>query len=177
VTDLIGQLIAHVIKREGGYVNDPSDAGGPTKYGITLATLHAYRNRAVSAEDVQMLSEEEAAQIYRTRYFPAGFEKIKDAGLLELLFDYGVLSGTGASVKALQTVLKRSKLYDGEIDGGFGPKSAEALGKVNNWAALFYAVKCERYELFMRYIGASPSQSKYAAGWSNRQDQFEESIS
>ena len=25
----------------------------------------------------------------------------------------------------------------------------------------------------MRYIGAKPSQAKYATGWANRQDQFE----
>jgi lysozyme family protein len=70
-------------------------------------------------------------------------------------------------------VLKRLGRYDGAIDGGFGPKSAAALIGFQNWPALFYAVKCERYELFMRHIGAMPSQAKYATGWANRQDQFE----
>jgi lysozyme family protein len=176
MTDLIDSLIKRVIEREGGFVNDLADAGGPTKYGITLATLHDWRQAPVSARDVEQLTTDEARRIYRAKYFPAGFEAIPDAGLLELLFDFGVNSGVAAPVKALQTVLQRNRLYDGAIDGGFGPKSAAALARVRNWAALFYAVKCERYELFMRYIGARPENARFAAGWSNRQDEFEEAI-
>lgn len=175
MSDHIDKLIARVIVREGGdaYTNDPDDAGGPTKYGVTLGALSEWRGRPVSASDVQNLTRDEAVAIYRKRYFPAGFEVIKDEAVLELLFDFGVNSGPAAAVMALQTVLKRIGKYDGEIDGGFGPKSRVALAEVRNIEALFYALKCERYELFMRYIGRSPSQSKYAAGWSNRQDHFE----
>lgn len=178
MSDRINDLIARVIKREGGsqYTNDPDDQGGPTKYGITLATLHNYRKQAVSAADVQALTEAEAVQIYRTQYFPAGFEKIENDAVLEELFDYGVNSGPGASVSALQTVLKREGLYDGAIDGSFGPKSAAGLAKIKNWPAFFYAIKCERYELLLRYIGRNPSQSKYAIGWSNRLDTIESPI-
>jgi lysozyme family protein len=174
--DPIDRLITRVLEREGGFVDDPADAGGPTKYGITLATLHDWRKASVSADDVRQLGEDEARRIYRARYFPAGFEAIPDAGLLELLFDFGVNSGPAAPVKALQTVLQRGGLYDGAIDGGFGPKSAAALAQVRNWPALCYAVKCERYELFMRWIGARPENARFAIGWSNRQDQFEERV-
>lgn len=173
--DLIDQLITRVLGREGcdRYTNDPDDAGGPTKYGVTLATLHEWRKCPVSAYDVEQLTEDEARRIYRVKFFPGGYEKIPEPALLELLFDYGVNSGPGAAVKSLQTVLQRGGLYDGAIDGGFGPKSQAALSHVQNWTALFYAVKCERYELYMRDIGARPSDAKYAIGWSNRQDGFE----
>jgi len=177
MSDRIGDLIARVIKREGGYVNNSADAGGPTKYGITLATLHEYRGTAVGAADVMNLSEDEAAQIYRTRYFPAGLEAIDNDAVLEELFDYGVNSGTGAAVSALQTILKREGLYQGAIDGAFGPQSAVALGKVKNWPALFYAIKCERYELLLRYIGRRPDQAQFATGWANRLDTIESPLS
>lgn len=33
----IEQYLEELIKREGGYVNNPADRGGATKYGITQA--------------------------------------------------------------------------------------------------------------------------------------------
>lgn len=173
--DVMEQLITEVIEREGGYVNNPADAGGPTKYGITLATLHAWRKAPVSAYDVEQLTETEARDIYRANYFK-GYDSIKDRALLSLCFDYGVNSGPGAPASSLQTILKREGLYTGAIDGDFGPLSQAALAKVTNWPALFYALKCERYELFMRYIGRRPDQAQFATGWSNRMDGFEEKI-
>ncbi len=173
--DHVSELIARVIKREGGdaYTNDPDDAGGPTKYGVTQAALTEWRGTPVTPFQVQSLSEAEAIQIYRKRYFPAGIEVCKDPAILEFHFDYGVNSGPETALKSLQTVLKRIGKYAGNIDGDFGPKTMAALASVQNTEALFYALKCERYELFMRYIGRLPTQAKYAAGWSNRQDQFE----
>ena len=35
------KMIDLIIEAEGGYVNDPNDRGGATKYGITQATLNA----------------------------------------------------------------------------------------------------------------------------------------
>ena len=168
-------LIDALVVREGGYVNDPDDAGGPTKYGITLAALHEWRRAAVTASDVEALDKAEAAQIYAQRYFfKPGFDQVRESTLQEFLFDFAVNSGPGAAVRGLQAALKDAGLYAGEIDGDFGPKTAGALAAVTNHAALFYATKCQRYELMMRYIGAKPVNAKFAAGWANRLDEFQE---
>lgn len=37
----IAQIIADVLRNEGGYVNDPADPGGETMYGITVAVARA----------------------------------------------------------------------------------------------------------------------------------------
>jgi len=175
MTDAIGEMISRVIVREGRdqYTNDPSDNGGPTKYGVTLATLHAWRKHSVSAEDVQQLGEREAIAIYREMFVPKWYAACKDVATLELMFDFGVNSGPGAVAVACQTVLKHIGYYDGEIDGAFGPKSEAAMVRVQNWPAFYYALKCERYELYMRFIGRDAKQQRFAIGWSNRQDQFE----
>jgi lysozyme family protein len=174
VKDYIETLIDHVIELEGrDYTNDPDDSGGPTKFGITLAALEDWRRAwgRLRPEDVEKLTEAEARLIYRTKYFVStGFDQIKDPMLQKFLFDYGINSGPSAAVKSLQTVLGVN------ADGDFGPASRGALARVTNKEALFFAVKCERYELMLRSIGNKPANSKFAAGWSNRLDQFNEAI-
>jgi type VI secretion system secreted protein VgrG len=173
----LSQLIAALILREGGYVDDPDDRGGPTNYGITLATLHAWRGTPVSAADVAALTVGEASAIYTSEYFTKpGFDAVADPILQEFLFDFGVNSGPRAATMALQTVLLQAGLYAGKIDGSFGPLSRAAIAKVTNHAALFFAVKCERYEFLLRDVGQRPADAKYAAGWANRLDGFSEPV-
>ena len=40
--DLLKKRVDYTIIIEGGYVNDPSDSGGETKYGITYHTARKY---------------------------------------------------------------------------------------------------------------------------------------
>lgn len=167
-------MIERVLVREGlgTYTNDPRDAGGPTKWGITQGALARWRGRPVSASDVQALGKDEAVAIYRRDYM-APFETIEDPSLLELMFDFGVNHGPARAAEALQTVLHRIGYYTDRVDGDFGPKSRAALANVQNDAALFYAVKCERLETYMRYAGRAPANVVYLGGWANRNDHFE----
>ena len=48
--------IPRVITNEGGYVNDPDDPGGETKYGIS--------KRSYPALDIKNLTVEQATAIY-----------------------------------------------------------------------------------------------------------------
>lgn len=170
---MIDDLIDRLIQREGGYVNHPADAGGPTNFGITQGALAEWRGHAVSAADVQALTKEEAREIYKDRYFARpGFGAIEDPELQEFIFDFSVNSGPGAAAKGLQTALAGMGLYKGHIDGGFGPLSQAALKACQNVPELYYRTKCERYELFLRYIGHDPSQAVFATGWSNRLDEL-----
>ncbi|MBI5843910.1 MAG: hypothetical protein HZB23_04475 [Deltaproteobacteria bacterium] len=45
---------------EGGYVNDPADPGGETRFGIS--------RRAYPNEDIKALTRERAAEIYYRDY-------------------------------------------------------------------------------------------------------------
>ena len=51
------EIIKHVLEHEGGYVNDPKDLGGETKYGIT--------KRFYPDIDIKNLTIEEAKEIYK----------------------------------------------------------------------------------------------------------------
>lgn len=145
----IDDLITRVIEREGGYVNHPSDRGGPTNFGITQGALAAWRGKPVTDWQVSTLSEAEARTIYRNVYF-RGLEEVKDPKVLEFLFDYSVNSGPGRALKALMVVL-----------------GAQKLGAVDQ-ATLFWPLVCERLDNFLRIIANDPSQVVFAEGWANR---------
>lgn len=149
MNDAMEDLITRVIQREGGYVNHPDDRGGPTKYGITQATLADWRRTPVTPWQVSLLTEDEARVIYRNVYF-RGLEAVKDPKVLEFLFDYSVNAGPGRALKALMVVL-----------------GAQKLGTVDQ-ATLFWPLICERLDNFLRIIYRDPSQAVFAEGWANR---------
>lgn len=121
------------------------------------------------------MQREEARKIYKDRYFDRpGFDVIKDPELQELMFDYAVSSGPGTAAKGLQAALRGMGLYKGVIDGGFGLQSQAALRACNNIPELYYRTKCERYELYLRFIGHDPAQAAFATGWANRMDEFQD---
>jgi len=59
--DSFDKAIDFVLSIEGGYVNDPSDPGGETKYGIS--------KRAYPTLDIQNLTESAAKEIYKRDYW------------------------------------------------------------------------------------------------------------
>lgn len=83
--DSFGTALTHVLGWEGGYVNDPRDPGGETKYGIS--------KRAYPAEDIKNLTVERAAELYKRDYWDlCGCGQLPPgAGLL--LFDTAVNCG------------------------------------------------------------------------------------
>lgn len=161
MSDAIDDFITRVIEREGGYVNHPSDRGGPTNWGITQGTLAACRGQAVSASDVRALGQDEARTIYRNNYF-RGLEDVTHPKLLEFLFDYSVNSGPGRAVMALQKVLGVT------ADGAFGPRSKAALAAVVDQESLYFPLVCERLDNYLRIIAKDRDQAEFAAGWANR---------
>ena len=132
----IDDIINGVIRREGGYVDNPNDSGGPTKYGITQAVLARYRGRPVSAEDVAALEVTEARAIYRERFVvEPGYVPVLalSQAIGEEVIDTGVNAGPGRATQLLQEALnglnRNQRDYpDIAEDGDCGPATVAALG-------------------------------------------------
>lgn len=60
-TDHFDHAVDHLFRLEGGFVNDPADPGGPTKYGIS--------KRSYPDLDVALITREQAVKIYRRDYW------------------------------------------------------------------------------------------------------------
>ena len=118
-TDLI---IDDILQREGGFVDNPDDRGGPTKFGITLAALQQYhKSDKLAAADVAALSKAEAETILRNNYVDRpGFNLISDNQVRAFLVDWGVNSGPATAIKHLQILLPGCK-----ADGVLGPDTAK----------------------------------------------------
>jgi lysozyme family protein len=95
------EAISRVLKSEGGYSNHPSDPGGETMYGITVAVARA--NGYTGA--MRTMPLDEAKRIYKARYAdPCHFDDLP-AGLDYAILDYAVNSGVGRANKVLRRVL------------------------------------------------------------------------
>jgi len=103
--DSCAESIRRVLASEGGYVNHPSDPGGPTNFGITIGDYRRYMKPDASAADVRVMKVEEATSIYREKYWRAMRCDDLPAGVDYCAFDYAVNSGTGRVPKVLQRVL------------------------------------------------------------------------
>jgi lysozyme family protein len=155
-------IIDGVMEREGLYVNDPSDYGGCTNYGITFATLAAWRKTDhVTCEDVRLLTQAEARDIYRHLYIrQPGFEDaIRDDRLLALVVDFGVLSGPVTATKALQRAL-------GVVDDGvLGAQTRRLLKAQEGSPDVYRKVLADRIRHHVEIVIRNPSQTRFLRGW------------
>jgi len=136
VNALITPIIDGVIEREGRqYTNRASDAGGPTKFGITQRTLSRFRGRPVTPQEVAALTESEARSIYHVMFVTEpGYDQVLalSTRLGVKLIDIGVNCGTGRASEWFQRVLnvfnrQQSDYADIKVDGDVGPASIAAL--------------------------------------------------
>lgn len=163
----MSDLIEDVITREGGYVDNAADGGGPTKYGITQATLAAWRKQSVTAQDVQALQMPEARLIYESQYLNGpGLYRITDPTLEGLLFDSAVQHGPETAVRWLQAAVSTP------IDGVCGPVTAAAANA--DPARAYRQVLATRIRYYGAIIEHNHSQAEFAAGWANRVASFAE---
>lgn len=141
-------LLEKIIDREGGFVDHPSDRGGPTKYGITMPTLAAYRKQEVTWEDIYDLTLEEACNVYRNMYLEPFRLYQADGQLYDLLVDSSILHGVNRVVRWVTEINTLSK------------------------EVLYREVLKRRFQLIGNLITKDPSQSVFAKGWMNRLVEF-----
>ena len=149
--------LAEILKHEGGFVDNPDDPGGATNRGITIGTLAAWRGEPVTAADVAMLSESEAAAIYRARYWnQLQCDRLPD-GVDLVTFDFGVNAGPARAAKMLQLIVAA------EPDGVIGPATIHNTRRRDRRAII------ERFSedrlIYYRGLGTWPIFGK---GWASR---------
>ncbi len=147
-------IIEVVLQHEGGYVNDPTDLGGETKYGIT--------KRFYPDVDIKNLTIEQAKEIYKKDYWDKNKVESLPQNLWHIYFDMCVNMGKRTAVKVLQrAAVNRGKNID--VDGGLGPATIGALKGVE-----LDRVRAFRVKYYVDLITARPEQEKFYLGWFRR---------
>ena len=148
------EIIEKVLEHEGGYVNDPKDLGGETKYGIT--------KRFYPEVDIKNLTIEQATEIYKKDYWDKNKVESLPQNLWHIYFDMCVNMGKRTAVKVLQRAAV-NKGRDIEVDGGLGPMTIGALKGVE-----LDRVRAFRVKYYVDLITARPEQEKFYLGWFRR---------
>ena len=177
----IDQLIDDAIGREGGYVNNPKDKGGPTRWGTIEQVARAFGYTG----DMRVFPRETAVEIYRKRYLiEPGFDKIlaMSAAIGELLFDTGINMGQAMAGQFLQRALnlfnRGASLYpDLKVDGACGPMTRQSLASYQQrrgatgegLQVLLWTIHAFRTGRYEEISLARPANEEFSYGWVARQ--------
>jgi lysozyme family protein len=169
----IDDLLDEVITREGGFVHHPADRGGPTKFGITQATLSAWLGRPATVDEVRSLDEEPAREIYVTRYLAGPRIDTLPPEIVSQLFDMAANHGPRRAVRILQEVLNLAG-WGVDVDGVIGPQTRKAAFEAQAEMGPFLtnAIADQRTNFYRRLVAADPTQRVFLRGWLRRAEAF-----
>ena len=172
----VDSMVEGLIEREGGYVANRADSGGPTCFGITEAVARANGYSG----PMRQLPREEAAAIYKRLYWlrPRLDEVAKRSpAIAGELFDTGANMGPAVAVTFLQRALtalnRNAKDYPDLVpDGRIGPQTLAALdaflklrGNGNGEAVLLRALEALQGERYLRLAERRPANEAFLYGW------------
>lgn len=149
------RVVKTSLRHEGGYVNNPRDPGGETKFGIS--------KRSFPNLDIQNLTQEDAKDIYRKYYWEKpGISSIADERVSGKIFDLGINVGPGRAIGFLQRALNRLG-HPVDVDNLLGPRTLKAANQYPDPAVLLDAVRLEAEQF---YKGLN--RPEFLRGWLNR---------
>lgn len=150
------ELVGYVVNSEGGYVDNPKDPGGPTKYGVAWNYNAGILKElgVTSPAGMKNLDLAIAKQIYYKKYWLAsGANHIPDKALAYVHFDAAVNHGVGFAAKCVFGLSKK-------------PSGFEA-GEGKN-ALLWRTLLIEYLMMRLSAYAHDKNWKTFLAGWCNR---------
>lgn len=170
------EAIKNIIKIEGGYVDDPSDSGGETKYGITKKVAMDFGIK----KPMKDLTKKDATEIYEELYW----HSIKADDILsmsesiaEKLFDIGVNMGVGRAAEFMQrslNVLNNQEEYynDIAVDKSIGNVTLSRLrsflkkrGEADGELVFVNMLNCLQGSFYVELAERREKDEKFIFGW------------
>ena len=147
-------LIDTVANRKAvGYVNDPYDRGGETKFGVA--------KNANPDLDITNLTWDQAKAVYYVRYWLASKSEQFSPRVGVLHFDGAVNHG----IKRANMFLQRAVGVN--PDGAIGPVTIAKVSSANA-ITLCNSIASQREQFYRDIAARNPTQVRYLAGWLRR---------
>ncbi|BDH16608.1 MAG: hypothetical protein [Bacteriophage sp.] len=177
-------IIANIIDVEGGYTNNPNDAGGETNYGITRAVAISYLSQLKAQfgwdGNMRNLTKPMATWLYQKLYW----DKLSLDGVFALspavadkLMDIGVNCGVGRAGQWFQVALNalnnQATLYkDIAEDGAVGQGTVNAFaalikgrGASGAVKAMLAALLCQQGNYYINISRTRQANETFVFGW------------
>jgi lysozyme family protein len=162
----VTKLVPHILKWEGGFINDPDDLGGATNKGVTIKTYTFFRWRkhqsTPTIDDLKNISDEEFTAILKEMYWDAcRADRIESQSVANAIVDWACNSGTVTAAKELQKALGVT------VDGVIGNVTLSAINSIDA-ETMFDLVQKTRIAYLERICVSRPTNKKFMKGWMNR---------
>ena len=143
---------------EGGYVNNPNDYGGETKFGIT--------KRWYPDVDIPNLTIEGAKEIYKKDFWDRlKLDYVKSQAIADEMFDTAVNMSWFDAAKILQKSLNLLRKDQLKVDGLIGPMTLAVMNSYKPSTALLIALNGYQFMNYEEQASENPVQKNFIKGW------------
>ena len=160
-------LAPFILSWEAGFSDHPTDKGGATNKGVTIATWKSVGydkdgDGDIDVDDLRLITAEDAVRhVMKPHYWDRWkADRIKSQSVANLVVDWVWASGKNG-ITGVQRILEVS------ADGMVGEKTLAALNE-RNARELFAEIKRARISFIEGIIRRDPSQVIFKKGWLNR---------
>jgi len=179
-------LLPFILKWEGGFVNDPADAGGATNKGVTIKTWRQVGydkdgDGDIDVDDLKLLSDEDVRnRVFKPHYWDRWqADKIESQMIANILVDWLWCSGKHAIIIPQRILFLKP-------DGIVGEQTLNAVNSADTEqlfnslfkarVAFLYDITQKSIEAYERKIGRKATEDelmkytnkKFLEGWLNR---------
>lgn len=151
--------VESLLRHEGGYVDDPHDRGGETRWGISRAQYPDI--------DLKHLSKRQAKEIYRVDYWLRfRLHEIENPVIATKMLDLVVWMGPDTAARMLQTALCacRERVT---IDGVIGSQTLAAVNRAE-CAPVIVAMRALALDHIRGIVERDETQKRFLRGWERR---------
>lgn len=174
------QAFSFMIHNEGGFSDNPNDAGGATNFGISLRYMRSLPDDTLrkygvhvppDAAAIRDMTPEQARAIYEGEFWSGALEEIPKQPFANYVFDMCVNHGPADGIRILQRAICSAARNQHEVktDGVLGQKTLDAMAR--NYVFLPATLIATRAQCFREYA-EQRGQHEFLPGWLDRAFRF-----